>query len=59
MAQITSSPVAYDCRTCKAPVYFHEGSQQWKHINRTAECTWIIVVSVELFGKSVQLEEAA
>jgi hypothetical protein len=59
MAQITSSPVAYDCRTCKAPVYFHEGSQQWRHINRTAECKWIVVATVELFVKPVKLDVAA
>lgn len=59
MALITSSPVAYDCRTCNAPAYFDEGSGQWKHINRTAPCTWLIVVTVELFAKPVELEVAA
>lgn len=59
MALITSSPVAYDCRTCNAPAYYDAGSHQWKHISRTAECTWLIVVSVELFVRPIKLGVAA
>lgn len=59
MALITSSPVAYDCRNCSAPAYYDAGSREWKHINRTAECTWLIVVTVELFVKPVQELEVA
>lgn len=60
MALSTSSPVVYDCRTCNKPIYADTVRNEWRHIDRKSECTWIIVTTVELFNKSAtELDVAA
>lgn len=59
MALNTSSPVAYDCQTCGQPVYVHTGLNEWRHINRTAKCGQLAVVSVELFVTQLAVDVAA
>lgn len=60
MALSTSNRVAYDCKTCGKPIYADMVRNEWRHIDRKSECTWVLVTTVELFNKpATELDVAA